>query len=283
MLAVFAVQPMILLYAGSGLSEPMLMLFLIAGGQLPDLPGCRSTGPDRSSAAGLALGFAYLTRYEALAPGSCRSAGTRGAVSWHGCRWRRSGAPGSGRATTSYLSQAPSVFAFVLCGWPWERILVGQCAADVQLERYGNSAQVRSGADSIRSVTGSTVRRDRSSTSPRQVHGLTPSPGRAGPHRTRPGGAPARSHRPRRTDRLRCGVGLQRTRGDAALLLRLAALPDRRHPAGGGPCRHRRGGGGNCYWAVAAPSCLRRHSAALAHCGGRRPVWPSRCRYRHAR
>jgi hypothetical protein len=62
----FAVQPMILLYAGSGLSEPMLLFFLTLTVSCL-ISWTQERGSGSLVGAGLALGLAYLTRYEAIA------------------------------------------------------------------------------------------------------------------------------------------------------------------------------------------------------------------------
>jgi hypothetical protein len=65
--ALFALHPMILYYAVNGMSEAMLLFFLlIAVRQLGNWLWSRDTL--RLVYAGLALGIAYLSRYEALAP-----------------------------------------------------------------------------------------------------------------------------------------------------------------------------------------------------------------------
>ena len=148
----FAVQPMILLYAGSGLSEPMLLLFLMVTTYC--LVGwLQGGGAGSLVGAGLALGLAYLTRYEALASAAACAA-LVAVVSW----WRASG-PVRARlgvaANDTVLVAAPFVFTFAL--WAaMARVLVGQWMPTFS-STYGNSAQVQSGASSIRSVTGSTL------------------------------------------------------------------------------------------------------------------------------
>ena len=63
----FGLQPMIVLYAGSGLSEPMLLWFVaLTVSALISWTDEQRAG--QLVLAGLALGLAYLTRYEAVAP-----------------------------------------------------------------------------------------------------------------------------------------------------------------------------------------------------------------------
>jgi len=164
----FAVQPMILLYAGSGLSEPMLLLFLMVTTYC--LVGwLQGGGAGSLVGAGLALGLAYLTRYEALAPAAACAA-LVAVVSW----WRASG-PGRARlgvaANDTVLVAGPFVFTFAL--WAaMARVLVGQWMPTFS-STYGNSAQVQSGASSIRSVTGSTLDETLGYLA-RQLEGLAP-------------------------------------------------------------------------------------------------------------
>ena len=164
----FAVQPMILLYAGSGLSEPMLLLFLMVTTYC--LVGwLQGGGAGSLVGAGLALGLAYLTRYEALAPAAACAA-LVAVVSW----WRASG-PVRVRlgvaANDTVLVAAPFVFTFAL--WAaMARVLVGQWMPTFS-STYGNSAQVQSGASSIRSVTGSTLGETLGYLA-RQLQGLAP-------------------------------------------------------------------------------------------------------------
>jgi hypothetical protein len=164
----FAVQPMILLYAGSGLSEPMLLLFLMVTTYC--LVGwLQGGGAGSLVGAGLALGLAYLTRYEALAPAAACAA-LVAVVSW----WRARG-PVRVRlgvaANDTVLVAAPFVFTFAL--WAaMARVLVGQWMPTFS-STYGNSAQVQSGASSIRSVTGSTLGETLGYLA-RQLEGLAP-------------------------------------------------------------------------------------------------------------
>ncbi|TMB59818.1 MAG: glycosyltransferase family 39 protein, partial [Chloroflexi bacterium] len=63
----FAVHPMILYYAVNGMSEAMLLFFLLIATR--QLAGWLSGGhPPQLAYAGLALGGAYLSRYEAIGP-----------------------------------------------------------------------------------------------------------------------------------------------------------------------------------------------------------------------
>jgi hypothetical protein len=164
----FGVQPMILLYAGSGLSEAMLMLFLSL------TISCLISWIQRRQAgslvlAGLALALAYLTRYEAIGPAV--SVSVLVAV----LSWRRAAGSGTARLSIAtndvMLVAAPFVFAFTM--WTVaSRILVGQWLPTFS-STYGNTAQVRSGQSSIRSVTGSTFAETLGYLG-RQIQGLAP-------------------------------------------------------------------------------------------------------------
>jgi hypothetical protein len=150
--AVFAVQPMIALYAGSGLSEAMLLMFMVLATSAL-LDWIAAGDPGRLVIAGLALGLAYLTRYEAVAPAAAvvllvfvvsyrRGAGT-------------SGAKLRGALADAVLVGAPFTLAFAL--WAlMSRIIVGQWFATFS-SQYGNSAQVSSGRESIESITGAST------------------------------------------------------------------------------------------------------------------------------
>lgn len=164
----FAVQPMILLYAGSGLSEPMLLLFLMVTTHAV-VGWLQGRGAGSLVGAGLALGLAYLTRYEALAPAAAVAA-LVAVVSW----WR---APGPLRArlgvATNDVVLVTAPFAFTFALWAaLAKVIVGQWMPTFS-STYGNSAQVQSGASSIQSVTGSTVGENVGYLA-RQVQGLAP-------------------------------------------------------------------------------------------------------------
>src|SRR5205814_3031651 len=65
--SLFALHPMILYYAVNGMSEAMLLFFLlVATRQLA--AWLKDSHPPQLAYAGLALGGAYLSRYEAIAP-----------------------------------------------------------------------------------------------------------------------------------------------------------------------------------------------------------------------
>jgi hypothetical protein len=166
--ALFAVQPMILLYAGSGLSEAMLLLFLSLTVSCL-ISWMRENQAGSLVGAGVALGLAYLTRYEAIAP-AAGVAVLVGVLSW----LRAEGSRSTRRtiaANDVILIAAPFALAFAL--WMvMSRILIGQWLATFS-STYGNSAQVRSGQSSIQSVTGTTLT-ETSGYIARQIQGMAP-------------------------------------------------------------------------------------------------------------
>jgi hypothetical protein len=164
----FGLQPMIILYAGSGLSEPMMLLFLLLTvrallGWLAD----RRAG--QLVSAGFGLGLGYLTRYEAIGPTvvAVVLVAVVSARSARGARRARLGIA----ANDALLVAAPPLFAFAL--WAvMSRVLVGEWLATFT-STYGNSAQVTSGRSSIRLVAG----KDLSGAvwyAARQIFGLAP-------------------------------------------------------------------------------------------------------------
>lgn len=149
--AVLAFQPMIMLYAGSGLSEAMMLFFLALTTHCL-ISWVQTEAPGKLVGAGLALGLCYMTRYETVAP-ALTVAGLVAVTSWVRARDDR-----STRLLTVVnnvaLVTAPFVFAFAL--WSlMAKVLVGEWLPTFS-SVYGNSAQVSSGAQSIQAVTGTT-------------------------------------------------------------------------------------------------------------------------------
>lgn len=148
--AVLAVQPIILLYAGSGQSEPMLLLTL-AMTTSALLSWVGDHDPGQLVLAGLGLGLAYLTRYEGAATAIAVVAlvGLVALATESGdWRWRvRVG------ANDVALVAGPFIFCFVLwAAAAW--ILVGEWFPTLS-SRYGNAAQVSAMASWIDRSTGS--------------------------------------------------------------------------------------------------------------------------------
>lgn len=165
---IFALDPMIVLFAGSGESEAMLLLFvLLAVRSL--ISWLDDGGPGSLVVAGVAIGLAYLTRYEAVGV-ALAVAVTVGGVSM----LRSEGTP---RRRLSYalndvaLVFLPFVFAFAL--WAVSsKILVHQWFAMFS-SQYGNSAQVGSAKSGIDSIAGSTPLQHAGYLA-QQLHGLEP-------------------------------------------------------------------------------------------------------------
>lgn len=147
-----AAHPMMLVYAGNGMSEAFFLFFLMltVRGLLQWL---RDGRPESLVVVGLSLGLSYGVRYEALAPGLAVPL-LVGGTSW----WR-----GRGRVRWRYSTAlADAVFvglpvAFAVAGWAVSaRLIVGQWLPTVS-SVYGNSAQVVRNAGFIGSVTGTTL------------------------------------------------------------------------------------------------------------------------------
>ncbi|QNK79996.1 ABC transporter [Nakamurella sp. PAMC28650] len=145
----FGLQPMILLYGGSGQSEPMLLLFLSAAVSAL-LSWTHFRQPGSLVMAGISLGLAYLARYEAV--GAAASAVVFvAAVSWFSARGTR-GERRRVAVNDVLLVGGPALFAVLL--WAASaRILVGQWFPTFS-SSYGNAAQVANASRFIRESTG---------------------------------------------------------------------------------------------------------------------------------
>ena len=162
-----AVHPMILIYAGNGMSESLFLLCLVvvARGLQQWLAEGRA---ETLVLVGLALGLAYGTRYEALAPATAVPALVF-AVSWwraRGSRLRRQTA-----VTDAMLVGLPALAAVALWAVA-SKLIVNQWFATFSSE-YGNSAQVSANATGIASVTGESTA-DGSAYGAQQLLGLHP-------------------------------------------------------------------------------------------------------------
>lgn len=152
LVVLFAGQPMIALYAGSGQSEPMLILFLVlvASSLISWMQSAR-TG--HLVGAGVFLGLGYLTRYEAGAT----AAGVMALVAVVSVARSRGSRQFRLRLALNdvVLVGVPFLFSFVL--WAAAaRILVGEWFPTFG-SKYGNSAQVQSAAHWIQEATGTTT------------------------------------------------------------------------------------------------------------------------------
>lgn len=148
----FAAHPLILLYGGNGMSEAPFLFFLIVTGRA--FSSWLSTGAtSRLAVAGIALAFAYLTRYEAVAPIAAVGAATVVAsiIRARGMRAERL----TVAVADALIVGAPPAGAFLLwalASW----IIVGSPFATFS-SVYGNSSQVGLSIESIRASTGTTL------------------------------------------------------------------------------------------------------------------------------
>lgn len=152
LVVLFAGQPMIALYAGSGQSEPMLILFLVlVTSSLISWVQTYRTG--YLVGAGLFLGLGYLTRYEAgaTAAGVMALVAVLSLIRSQGSRNYRLRLA----LNDLVLVSVPFLFSFAL--WATAaRILVGEWFPTFG-SKYGNSAQVQSAAHWIQQATGTTI------------------------------------------------------------------------------------------------------------------------------
>ena len=165
----FGLQPMILLYGGSGTSEAMLLFFLLI-----TCASLISWVQDRRAGdlvlAGVALALSYMTRYEAVGP-AIAVALVVGILTFRRARsasWRD-----RMLLALNDMAIVGSPFAFAFALWAISsKIIVNQWFATFS-SAYGNSAQVASGRSSIQTVTGSSTA-DILSYVGRQISGLSP-------------------------------------------------------------------------------------------------------------
>jgi hypothetical protein len=148
-IALFALDPMIVLYGANGLSEAPFMLFLLLASRYL-IDWWRTDRTSALAAAGFALALAYLTRYEAVA-----AAG--GVILIVGLRiYLRSG--GSWRTRMSWAGADMIVvglpFAFTFLGWAIASWVITGSAFATFSSVYGNSSQVALAGSSIAATTG---------------------------------------------------------------------------------------------------------------------------------
>ena len=136
--AAFALNPVILMYGANGMSEAMLLLFLLSATRSL-ARWLRDDSLNSLILTGVFLALAYLTRYESLGAAASVTAAVA-LVSY--VRVRRAGGQLWAVANDVLLVAAPWAFAFVvwaaaswiITGQPFEQLTSG----------YGNSAQVGS-------------------------------------------------------------------------------------------------------------------------------------------
>ena len=152
LVAIFALQPGNVMYGGSGMSEPMVLLFLMLTASAL-ISWMQHHQPGSLVAAGIALGLAYLARYEAGASALAVTAlvAATTAVSASGGwadRLRLA-------LNDAALVAAPPAFAFFF--WAASaKILVDEWIPTFS-SQYGNSAQTAAAEQGIEQATGDTV------------------------------------------------------------------------------------------------------------------------------
>lgn len=151
LVALVAVQPMVLLYAGSGQSEPLLILFLVL--TTSALISWAHNGQcGHLVVAGVALGLGYLTRYEA---GACAVAVTVFVAVVTRWRTRESADRLRYAINDTMLVAGPFLAAFAF--WSVSSKVIVDEWMPTFGSRYGNSAQVSAAREWIEATTGTGV------------------------------------------------------------------------------------------------------------------------------
>lgn len=132
--AVFALNPMVVVYGGNGMSEA-LFLFCLCWAVRRLMRWVRTDGVHDLVAAGIALGLGYLTRYDALAPAAAAALLVFG-LSYY--RRRAAEYRFAGAAMDLVLVTAPVALAFVV--WAATSWLITGQAFQQFTSQYGNSA-----------------------------------------------------------------------------------------------------------------------------------------------
>jgi hypothetical protein len=145
--AAFAANPMVLLYAANGMSEAMFLFFLIlTARQLMIWLDQRRVGA--LAAAGVALAFAYLTRYEAAAAAMSVML-VVGVASWTAASRRERSA-----SMLADLLIVGLPFVAVFLAWAGASWIIVGSPFEIFTSVYGNSAQVGRAAAGIAASTG---------------------------------------------------------------------------------------------------------------------------------
>jgi 4-amino-4-deoxy-L-arabinose transferase-like glycosyltransferase len=145
--AAFAANPMVLLYAANGMSEAMFLFFLIlTARQLMIWLDQRRVGA--LAAAGVALAFAYLTRYEAAAAAMSVML-VVGVASWTAASRRERWA-----SMLADLLIVGLPFVAVFLAWAGASWIIVGSPFEIFTSVYGNSAQVGRAAAGIAASTG---------------------------------------------------------------------------------------------------------------------------------
>jgi hypothetical protein len=148
----FALHPMILYYAANGMSEaPFLLFLIVAARQLTRWTMARSLGA--LAAAGVALGLAYLTRYEAAGAGIAAVGFVATATLFRSTGHLRERLLWS--VADASIVAAP--FALSLGVWAIASWIIMGNPFETFASVYGNTSQVQIAADYIREATGQTT------------------------------------------------------------------------------------------------------------------------------
>ena len=141
LVALFALNPMVVFYGANGMSEALYLFTLVAVSRYL-ARWLRNDGASSLAFAGLALGLCYLARNEAVAP-----AITAGALVVAVSFYRASG-PRKSRFLRGLTDLAVFLFPFVVCfvGWAVVSFVITGSAFDQFTSVYGNSAQIQAGA-----------------------------------------------------------------------------------------------------------------------------------------
>ncbi|MCR5977919.1 hypothetical protein GDN83_09270 [Gordonia jinghuaiqii] len=142
--AAFALNPMIVLYAGMGMSEAPFLFFLLWACRRM-LKWVNRYHVIDLVVAGVALGLAYLTRYEALPVAAAVAVGVFVVSALHNrpggrgdrAAWRQGAAFGLHDATIVAMPAATAFVLWAVVGWLLDGSAFSQFSS-----QYGNSAQV---------------------------------------------------------------------------------------------------------------------------------------------
>jgi len=139
--ALFALNPLVIFYGANGMSEALYLFTLVAVFRYL-ARWVRNDGASSLAYAGVALGFCYLTRNEAVAP-----AVTAGALVLVLSFWRADGSRRI-RVQRGFTDLAVFLFPFVTCfaGWAIVSYVITGSFFDQFTSVYGTSAQIQAGA-----------------------------------------------------------------------------------------------------------------------------------------
>ncbi len=141
LIALFAINPMVIFYGANGMSEALYLLTLVAVCRYL-ARWLRKDGASSLAFAGLALGFCYLTRNEAVAP-----AVTAGVLVL-AVSFQRADGSRKARFLRALTDVSVFWFPFVTCfvGWAVVSYVITGSLFDQFTSVYGTSAQIQAGA-----------------------------------------------------------------------------------------------------------------------------------------